>query len=69
MTVLGDEGGRPHTMYFQLRYITAGFDFGDKQISVSDPDKNVKFLLRKRMPEDATLPPLKTDDGFVIVTC
>jgi len=56
-------------MYFQLRYITAGFDFGDKQISVSDPNKNIEFLLRKRMPEDATVPPLKTDDGFVIVTC
>jgi hypothetical protein len=56
-------------MYFRLRYITADFDFGDKQISVSDSKKKMDFFLRKRVPEDAPLPVLEAGDGFVTVTC
>jgi hypothetical protein len=69
MTLSGNEGDQPRAMYFQLRYITADFDFGNKQIRVSHPEKKMDFLLRKRIPDDAPLPPLKPDDGFVTVTC
>jgi hypothetical protein len=69
MTAPGDEHGTPRTMYFQLRYVTTDFDFRDKQISVSDSEKKVKFLLRKRIPEDAAWPALEPNDGFVTVTC
>ena len=83
MTIPGDEGQNPLTMYFQLRYITTDFDFLDKQICVSGPEKKMEFLLRKRTPEDALqrthsrgrtpedalLPSLEAGDGFVVVSC
>jgi hypothetical protein len=69
MTIARDEADKPRTMYFQLRYITTDFDFLDKQISFSDPKKKMDFILRKRVPEDAALPPLEALDGFVMVTC
>jgi len=62
-------GGQPNKMYFELRYITTDFDFKDKQISVSGPEKKMTFLLRKRVPEDAPLPAIEAFDGLVTVTC
>jgi len=55
-------------MHFQLCYITADFDFGDVQISVTDDVKKMSFLLRKRLPEDFP-PPIEPGDGIVTVTC
>jgi hypothetical protein len=55
-------------MHFQLRYITADFDFGDAQISIVDNVKEMHFLLRKRVRDDAASP-VEVDDGVVIVTC
>lgn len=66
MTTLG---GEPNKMYFELRYITTDFDFSDKQISISDPEKKMTFLLRKRLLEDAPLPALEPFDGLVTITC
>src|SRR5258708_33704949 len=66
-----DSVGKPHTIVFQLRYITTDFEFGDKQISVSDPVKKIEVLLRKRTTDDAPLTalPLEGGDGVVTVTC
>jgi|HubBroStandDraft_6_1064221.scaffolds.fasta_scaffold15156_1 hypothetical protein len=47
------EAGGLQTIHFEMRYITADFDFGGAQISVSDPARRMDFLLRKRIPEDA----------------
>src|SRR5436190_7808972 len=58
-----------HAMNFQLRYITTDFDFRDQQLRISHPEKGMDFLIRKRTPEDASLPELQADDGFVTVTC
>jgi hypothetical protein len=71
MTISDAEELNANVMYFQNRYITTGFEFGDKQINVSDPEKNMDFLLRKRTPEDAPPndKPLEAGDGFVTVTC
>src|ERR1700686_5456247 len=55
-------------MYFQLRYITADFDFGDEQISVTDDAKKMSFLLRKRLPEDGHSPTVP-GHGVVTMTC
>jgi hypothetical protein len=62
-------GGQPNKMYFELRYITTGFDFKDRQISTSDPQKKMTFLLRKRVPEDAPFPVLEAYDGLATTTC
>jgi hypothetical protein len=62
-------GGQPNKIYFELRYITTDFDFKDKQISISDPQKKMTFLLRERVPGDAPFPALETFDGVVTVTC
>jgi hypothetical protein len=62
-------GGQPNKMYFELRYLTTDFDFKDKQVSISDPQKKMTFLLRKRVPEDALFPALQASDGLVTVTC
>jgi hypothetical protein len=56
-------------MYFQLRYITTDFYFGDKQISVLDSEKKMEFLLRKRVAEDAPGGALEAGDGFVTISC
>jgi hypothetical protein len=56
-------------MHFQLRYISSDFEFGNTQISVSDPVGKMEFFLRKRLPEDALQPPPEAYDGFVTVTC
>jgi hypothetical protein len=69
MAISGPEVDKPRAIHFQLRYITTHFDFRSTQISVSDPARKMDFLLRKRVPEDAPLPPLAADDGFVSITC
>lgn len=58
-----------HKMYFQLRYITTDFEFGNTQIIVSDPAKKMEFLMRKRISDDGPLRPLESGDGIVTVTC
>jgi len=68
MAILDDETERPHTIYFQLRHITTDFEFGETQLSVSDPAKNMDVLLRRRISED-TPPPLVPGDGVLTVTC
>ncbi len=55
-------------MHFRKKYITAGFEFGDAQINVSDPVKQINVLISKR-PKTDTHPPLAADDGIAIVTC
>jgi hypothetical protein len=55
-------------MYFQLRYITAGFNFGKAQVKIPDDVKKMSFLLRERLPED-TPPPIEPGDGVVTVIC
>jgi hypothetical protein len=69
MTKPGNEGEKACTMYFQLRYITADFDFGENQISVSDSEKKMQFLLSKQIPEDASSVQLGAGDGFVAIGC
>jgi hypothetical protein len=66
-----DSAGKPHTIVYQLRYITTDFEFGDKQISMSDPVKKIEVLLRKRTTDDAPLTalPLERGDGVVTITC
>src|SRR5580704_1910345 len=66
MTILG---GQPNKMYFELRYVTTDFDFRDQQISTSNSEKKMTFLLRKRLPDDAPLPALEPLDGLVTITC
>lgn len=55
-------------MHFRQKYITAGFEFGDAQINVSDPVKQINVLISKR-PKTDTHPPVAADDGIAIVTC
>src|SRR5260370_27980823 len=69
MTASSDEASKPHTIHFQLGYITSDFEFSNKQISMIDPERGMTFLLRKRLPDDAPLPPLEATDGFANVTC
>lgn len=69
MTTPGTEAGKPHTVYFQLRYITTDFEFGDVQISVSDPARKIDVLLEKRIAQDAIPNPLEAGDGIVSITC
>jgi hypothetical protein len=69
MTIPSNEGDRSIAMYFQLRYIATDFEFGDAQISLSDPVRKIDVLLRKRVPEDALPNPLEADDGIVSVLC
>jgi hypothetical protein len=57
-------------MYFQIRYITRDFEFGDAKISVSDPARKINILLKKRTSEEIPPPPsLETGDGIVTITC
>jgi hypothetical protein len=71
MTIPDADENEAYIMYFQNRYISTGFEFGDKQISISDPEKNMDFLLRKRIPEDVPVneKAIEAGDGFVTVTC
>jgi hypothetical protein len=69
MATADPEGNTLHAMHFQLRYITTDFDFGNRQISVSDAARKMDFLLRKRVPEDADLPPLEDGDRFISIAC
>lgn len=55
-------------MHFQLRYVTADFDFGAATISIRDDLGAITFLLRKRLAQDAPPPP-EAGDGLVAVTC
>jgi hypothetical protein len=71
MTISDADESKAHVIYFQNRYISTGFEFGDKQIIISDPEKNLDLLLRRRTLED--VPPneksMEAGDGFVTVTC
>jgi hypothetical protein len=69
MTIPDSDADKPHAMYFQQRYITTDFDFGDTQIIISNSTRKMDFLLRKRIPEDGPLPALEKGDGFVSITC
>src|ERR1700680_93595 len=55
-------------MYFRVRYIIRDFLFGDAQISVSDPAKQIDVLISKR-PSDETSPPLEQRQGVATATC
>jgi hypothetical protein len=55
-------------MYFRVRYIIRDFVFGDAQISVSDPARQIDVLISKR-PGDETHPPLEPSRGVAIATC
>ena len=55
-------------MHFRLRYITAGFEFGDAEIKVFDPARQIDVSIKKRSPTD-THPPFAKDDGIAIATC
>lgn len=69
MIVLGQAiRRRAHTMHFRLSYVTCDFAFADKQISVSDPDKKIEVVYRRRLPTDEP-PPFEKDDGLIIATC
>lgn len=57
-----------HRMYFRVQYIIRDFKFGDAQISVSDPAKQIDVLLSKR-PGDETSPPLERNQGIAKATC
>ena len=56
-------------MHFRLRYITAGFEFGDAQIEVSDPVKQIRVALSKRPATDISPAPVAPDDGVAVATC
>jgi hypothetical protein len=66
---MATQDGQSNKVYFELRYVTTDFDFSDKQISVTDPEKKMVFLLRKRPPDDVELLPLEPLDGLVTITC
>src|SRR5207244_10886896 len=54
-------------MYFRLRYVIAGFEFGDAEIKVSDPVKKINVVISKR-PQTDINPPAAADDGLAIAT-
>jgi hypothetical protein len=64
-----DVDTKSRAMYFNKRYISTGFEFGDKQINISDSARKMDFQLRKRVPEDGPVPPFEAGDGFISVTC
>src|ERR1700674_2906041 len=55
-------------MYFRARYIIRDFQFGDAQISVSDPAKQIDVLISKR-PGDETHPPQEPNQGVATAKC
>jgi hypothetical protein len=55
-------------MYFRLRYIISNFEFGDAQISVSDPARQINVLISKRTG-DETIRPLELNQGVATATC
>ena len=57
-------------IHFRLSYIITGFEFGDTQITITDPtpEKQISILLSKRLKED-NHPPRESGDGFIVVTC
>jgi hypothetical protein len=57
------------TIYFELRYIVADFDFADARISVPIADNVMVLLIRKRTDSDPTPPPLEVGDGLATVSC
>src|SRR6202167_3588933 len=56
-------------MYFRVRYIIRDFDFGDAQISVSDPARQIDVLISKRSSDDTSAPPAEPNDGVASATC
>jgi hypothetical protein len=55
-------------MYFRARYIIRDFGFGDAQISVSDPVKQIDVMISKR-PGDETHPPQEPNQGVATAKC
>jgi len=55
-------------MYFRDRYIIRDFQFGEAQISVSDPAKQIDVLISKR-PADETHPPQEPHQGVATAEC
>jgi len=55
-------------MYFRVRYIVRDFEFGDAQISLSDPERRLDVIISKR-PGDANYPPLAANQGVATAEC
>jgi hypothetical protein len=52
-----------------MTYVTRDFLFGDARIEVSDPDKGIMLVLRKRIADDGERPPLERNDGLIVASC
>ena len=51
-------------VYFRLRYIISDFEFGDAQISVSDPARQINVLISKCTGDElCTLPMVPTPES------
>jgi hypothetical protein len=55
-------------MLFRLSYITNDFNFGETEIKVSNPDKGIEIVYKKR-PNDGELPAHVGSDGLIVATC
>lgn len=55
-------------MHFRLSYITRDFVFGDAEIRVSNPDKRIEIVYKKR-PNDGGQPPYEGSDGLIVAVC
>jgi hypothetical protein len=55
-------------MHFRLSYITRDFYFGDAEIKVTDPDKAIEIIYKKR-PDEGDRPPHEKNDGLIVATC
>ena len=55
-------------MRFKLTYITRDFYFGDEEIKVSDPDKGIEIVYKKRT-NGGERPPNEGGDGIVVALC
>jgi hypothetical protein len=54
-------------MYFRLCYVTTDWTFGDDEIRISHPAREIEVLIKKRPSSDAN-PPVEKADGIAVVT-
>lgn len=55
-------------MHFRLSYITKDFLFDDTEITVSDQDKGIAIVYKKR-PQNSEPPPFEKNDGLIVAVC